>query len=59
MKIGTARRLKDALLESEDFENLNTSFVERLNLYEDWFVVGQDEYVVGLFFEETEGYEPW
>ena len=32
MKIGTARRLKDARLESEDSENLNTSFVERLNL---------------------------
>ncbi len=32
VKIGTARRLKDALLESEDSENLNTSFVERLNL---------------------------
>ena len=32
VKIGTARQLKDALLESEDSENLNTSFVERLNL---------------------------
>ena len=32
VKISTARRLKDALLESEDSENLNTSFVERLNL---------------------------
>jgi len=32
VKIGTARRLKDALLESEDSETLNTSFVERLNL---------------------------
>ena len=32
VKIGTARRLKDALSESEDSENLNTSFVERLNL---------------------------
>ena len=32
VKIGTARRLKDARLESEDSENLNTSFVERLNL---------------------------
>ena len=32
LKIGTARRLKDALLESEDSETLNTSFVERLNL---------------------------
>ncbi len=32
VKIGTARRLKDALLDSEDSENLNTSFVERLNL---------------------------
>jgi len=31
VKIGTARRLKDAL-ESEDSDNLNTSFVERLNL---------------------------
>ena len=31
-KIGTTRRLKDALLESEDSETLNTSFVERLNL---------------------------
>ena len=30
LKIGTARRLKDALLESEDSETLNTSFVERL-----------------------------
>ena len=32
VKISTARRLKDALLESEDSETLNTSFVERLNL---------------------------
>jgi IS1 family transposase len=32
LKIGTARRLRDALLESEDSESLNTSFVERLNL---------------------------
>ena len=32
VKIGTARRLKDALLESEDSETLNTAFVERLNL---------------------------
>ncbi len=32
LRIGTARRLKDALLESEDSETLNTSFVERLNL---------------------------
>jgi len=32
LKIGTANRLKDALLESEDSEALNTSFVERLNL---------------------------
>ncbi len=32
LKIGTATRLKDALLESEDSETLNTSFVERLNL---------------------------
>ncbi len=32
MKIGTVSRLKDALLESEDSETLNTSFVERLNL---------------------------
>jgi IS1 family transposase len=32
LKIGTARRLKDALLESEDSETLNTSFIERLNL---------------------------
>ena len=32
LKIGTARRLKEALLESEDSETLNTSFVERLNL---------------------------
>ena len=32
MKIGTASQLKDALLESEDSESLNTSFVERLNL---------------------------
>ena len=32
VKIGTASRLKDALLESEDSERLNTSFVERLNL---------------------------
>ena len=32
MKIGTARRLKDALLRSEDSQTLNTSFVERLNL---------------------------
>ena len=28
----TARRLTDALLQSEDSEHLNTSFVERLNL---------------------------
>ena len=32
LKISTARRLKEALLESEDSETLNTSFVERLNL---------------------------
>ena len=32
MKIGTASRLKDALLASEDSETLNTSFIERLNL---------------------------
>jgi len=32
VKIGTATRLRDALLESEDSETLNTSFVERLNL---------------------------
>ena len=32
VKIGTARRLQDALLTSEDSEHLNTSFVERLNL---------------------------
>ena len=32
VKIGTASRLKAALLESEDSETLNTSFVERLNL---------------------------
>ncbi len=32
LKLGTARRLKRALLESEDSETLNTSFVERLNL---------------------------
>ena len=32
VKIGTARRLEDALLNSEDSETLNTSFVERLNL---------------------------
>ncbi len=32
LKIGTARRLRGALLESEDSETLNTSFVERLNL---------------------------
>ena len=32
VKIGTVSRLKDALLESEDSETLNTSFVERLNL---------------------------
>ena len=32
VKIGTARRLQDALLKSEDSETLNTSFVERLNL---------------------------
>ena len=32
LKIGTASRLKNALLESEDSETLNTSFVERLNL---------------------------
>ena len=32
VKIGTASRLKDALLASEDSATLNTSFVERLNL---------------------------
>ena len=32
VKIGTAHRLKVALLASEDSEALNTSFVERLNL---------------------------
>jgi IS1 family transposase len=32
VKIGTADRLKAALLESEDSETLNTSFIERLNL---------------------------
>ena len=32
VKIGAASRLKDALLESEDSQTLNTSFVERLNL---------------------------
>ena len=32
VKIGTARRLTDALLKSEDSEHLNTSFIERLNL---------------------------
>jgi len=32
VKIGTASRLENALLESEDSETLNTSFVERLNL---------------------------
>ena len=32
VKIRTASQLKDALLESEDSESLNTSFVERLNL---------------------------
>jgi IS1 family transposase len=32
IRIGTKSRLKDALLESEDSEALNTSFIERLNL---------------------------
>ena len=32
LKIGTVSRLNDALLESEDSETLNTSFIERLNL---------------------------
>jgi hypothetical protein len=32
LKIGTASRLKQLLLESEDSETLNTSFIERLNL---------------------------
>ena len=32
MKIGTAARLKAAIVESEDSETLNTSFIERLNL---------------------------
>ena len=32
LKIGTASRLKAALLASEDSDTLNTSFVERLNL---------------------------
>jgi hypothetical protein len=31
LKIGTASRLNEALLESEDSETLNTSFIERLN----------------------------
>ena len=31
-KIGTAAQLKNALVQSEDSEHLNTSFVERLNL---------------------------
>ncbi len=32
VKIGTATQLKDALVQSEDSERLNTLFVERLNL---------------------------
>ena len=32
-RIGAGWRFRDALLESEDSENLNTSFVERLNLF--------------------------
>ena len=32
LKIGTANRLQAALLDSEDSETLNTSFIERLNL---------------------------
>ena len=32
MKIGTAARLKAAIVESEDSATLNTSFIERLNL---------------------------
>ena len=32
LKVGTASRMKAALLASEDSETLNTSFVERLNL---------------------------
>ena len=32
VKIGTAARLKAAIVESEDSETLNTSFIERLNL---------------------------
>jgi hypothetical protein len=32
LKLGTKGQLADALLESEDSETLNTSFVERLNL---------------------------
>jgi transposase-like protein len=32
IRIGTKSRLKDALLESEDSETLNTLFIERLNL---------------------------
>ena len=32
VRYGTTSRLKAALLESEDSETLNTSFVERLNL---------------------------
>jgi hypothetical protein len=32
LKIGTGHRLNEALLESEDSETLNTSFIERLNL---------------------------
>src|SRR5216683_3802267 len=32
LRIGTASRLNEALLESEDSETLNTSFIERLNL---------------------------
>ena len=32
VKIGSAAQLEDALVQSEDSEHLNTSFVERLNL---------------------------
>jgi IS1 family transposase len=32
LRIGTASRLNEVLLESEDSETLNTSFIERLNL---------------------------
>ena len=48
VKIGTASRLKAALLESEESATLNTSFVERLNL-----TIRQDSASFTLFYQAT------